>query len=79
MSLAGHPSGQLAAVVRTADRIDCWIRPRVHGTDFGPSNLRPAQKHPDRSRVSVARHSKVSPASDGSVWLSNWELPSGPI
>jgi hypothetical protein len=39
MSLAGQPSGQLAAVVRTADRIDYWIRRRVHATDLAPSNL----------------------------------------
>ena len=34
MSLAGQPSGQLAAVVRTADRIDYLIRRRVHATDL---------------------------------------------
>ena len=37
MSLAGQPSGQLVAVVRTADRIDYWIRRRVHATDLDPS------------------------------------------
>jgi hypothetical protein len=26
MSITGQPSGQLAAVVRAADRIDYWIR-----------------------------------------------------
>ena len=70
MSLGGQPSGQLAAVVRTADRIDNWIRRRVHATDLSPSNLSPAQDRPHRSRVRGASHSKVFPASDRSVWLS---------
>jgi hypothetical protein len=61
MSLAGQPRGQLAAVVRTADRIDNWIRRRVHATDLAPSNLWPAQDRPHRSRVSGAAHSKVFP------------------
>ena len=34
MSLAGQASGQLVAVVRTANRIDYWIRRRVHATDL---------------------------------------------
>jgi hypothetical protein len=66
----GQPSSQLAAVVRTADRIDYWIRRRVHATDLAPSNRWPAQDRPHRSRVSGAPHSKVFPASDRSVWLS---------
>src|SRR5262249_26649081 len=70
MSLAGQPSGQLATVVRTADRIDYWIRRCVHVTDLAPSNLWPAQDRPYRSRVSSAPHSKLFPASDRSVWLS---------
>jgi len=70
MSLAGQPSGQLAAGVRTADRIDYWIRRRVHATDLAPSNLWPAQDRPHRSRVSGAPHSKLFPASDRSGWLS---------
>src|SRR5215470_15183584 len=64
MSLAGQPSGQLVAVVRTANRIDYWIRRRVHATDLAPSNLWPAQDRPHRSRVSSAPHSKLF------VWLS---------
>jgi hypothetical protein len=67
MSLAEQPSGQLAAVIQTADRIDYWIRQRVHATDLAPSNLWPAQ---DRPRVRGAPHSKLFPASDRSVWLS---------
>ena len=67
MSLAGQASGQLVAVVRTANRIDYWIRRRVHATDLDPSNLWSAQDHPHRSRVSGAPHSKVL---DRSVWLS---------
>src|SRR5262245_29418153 len=70
MSLAGQTSGQLAAVVRTADRIDYWIRRRVHATDLTPPSLRPAQDHPHRSRASDAPRGKVFPASDRSVWLS---------
>src|SRR5215468_9336477 len=68
MSLAGQTSGQLAAVVRTADRIDYWIRRRVHATDLAPSNA--AEDRPHRSAVRSAPHSKLSPASDRSVWLS---------
>ena len=45
MSLGGQPSGQLAAVVRTADGIDYWIRRRVHATG-SHSKLFPAR---DRS------------------------------
>jgi hypothetical protein len=41
MSLAGQPRGQLAAVVRTADRIDNWIRRRVHATDLAYDPLAP--------------------------------------
>ena len=70
MSLAGQPSGQLAAVVRTADRIDYWIRRFVHVTDLAPSNLWPTKDRPHRSRVSSAPHSKLFPTSNRSVWLS---------
>ena len=55
MSLAGQPSGQFVAAVRTADRIDYWIRRCVHATDLGPSNLWPAQDRPYRSRVSSSQ------------------------
>jgi hypothetical protein len=67
MSLGGQPSGQLAAVVRTADRIDYWIRQYVHATDLAPSNLWPAQDLPHRSRVSGAPHSNLFPARDRSA------------
>ena len=50
MSLAGQPSGQLAAVARTADQIDYWIRQHVHATDLAPSDLCPAQDRPHRLR-----------------------------
>ena len=66
MSLAGQPTGQRAALVRTADR----IRRRIHATDLAASNLRPTKDRPHRSRVSSAPHSKLFPASDRSVWLS---------
>ena len=70
MSLGGQPSGQFAAVVRTADRIDYWIRRGVHATDLTSSHLWPAQAPPHRSGVSGAPHSKLLPASARSVWLS---------
>src|SRR5262249_19926741 len=70
MSLAGQPSVQLAAVIQTADRIDYWIRQRVHATDLAPSDLWPTQDRPHRPRVSSVPHSKLFPASDRSVWLS---------
>jgi hypothetical protein len=57
-------------VVRTADRIDYWIRRGVHATDLTPSHLWPAQALPHRSGVSGAPHSKLLPASARSVWLS---------
>ena len=59
MSLEGKTSGQLAAVVRTSDRIDYWIPRRVHAAD----PPLPAQDRSDRPRVSRA-------PSDRSVWLS---------
>ena len=70
MSLAGQPTGQRAALVRTADRIDYGIRRRIHATDLAASNLWPTKDRPHRSTVSSAPHSKLFPASDRSVWLS---------
>jgi hypothetical protein len=69
MSRAGL-NGRLAAVIRTAHRIDYWVRRRVHATDLVPPNLWPAQDRPHRSRMSGASHSQVFPAGDRSVWLS---------
>ena len=65
MSLAGQPSGQLAAVVRIADRIDYWFRRRVHATDFAPGLHRIAL-----IGMSGAPHGEVFPATDRSAWLS---------
>jgi len=70
MSRAGQLNGRLAAVIRTAHRIDYWVRRRVHATDLVPPNLWPAQDRPHRSRMSGASHSQVFPAGDRSVWLS---------
>jgi hypothetical protein len=70
MSLAGQPTGQRAALVRTADRIDYGIRRRIHATDLAASNLWPTKDRPHRSTVSSAPHSKLLPPSDRSVWLS---------
>ena len=70
MSRAGQLNGRLAAVIRTAHRIDYWVRRRVHATDLVPPNLWPAQDRPHRSRMSGASHSQVFPPGDRSVWLS---------
>jgi len=34
MSRAGQLNGWLAGVIRTADRVDDWVRRRVHATDL---------------------------------------------
>src|SRR5438477_4317801 len=70
MSRAGQLNGWLAGVIRTADRVDDWVRRRVHATDLVPPNLWPAQDRPHRSGMSGAYHSQVFPAGDRSVWLS---------
>src|SRR5215831_10334577 len=70
MSPAGQPSGQRAALVRTADRIDYGIRRRIDATDLTTSNLWPTKDRPHRSTSSSAPHSKLFPASNRSVWLS---------
>jgi len=69
MSGAGQLNGRLAAVIRTAHRIDDWVRRRVHATDIVPPNLWLAQDRPHRS-MSGSSHSQVFPAGDRSVWLS---------
>jgi hypothetical protein len=58
------------SVARTADRIDYWIRRRVHATDFSLADLRSAPHATRRSRANGARQSKLNPAPDRSVWLS---------
>src|SRR5437764_14269718 len=70
MSRAGQLNGWLAGVIRTADRVDDWVRRRVYATDLVPPNLWPAQDRPHRSGMSGAYHSQVFPAGDRSVWLS---------
>ena len=69
MSRAGQLNGRLAAVVGTADRIDYWVRRRVHASDLVLPSLWPAQDRPHRS-MPGASHSPVVPAGDRSVWLS---------
>jgi hypothetical protein len=64
MSRAGQLNGRLATLIRTADRVDDWVRRRAHATD-----LMPAQDRPHRS-MRGASHSQVFPAGDRSVWLS---------
>ena len=70
MLLAREPNGRLAAVVRTADRIDYWVRRRVHATHLVRSELRPAEDPPYQLRMSGASHSKLFPTGDRSAWLS---------
>jgi hypothetical protein len=70
MSRAGQPNGRPAAVIHTADRVDDWVRRRVHATDLVSSSLGPAQDRPHRSGMSGASHSQVFPTGDRSVWLS---------
>jgi hypothetical protein len=69
MSRAGQLNGRPAAVIRTADRADDWVRRRAHATDLVSPSLGPAQDRPHRS-MPGASHSQVVPASDRSVWLS---------
>ena len=70
MLLVRQPNGRLAGVVRTADRIDYWVRRRVHATHLVRSNLWPAEDRFYRFRMSGASHSKLFPAGDRSAWLS---------
>jgi hypothetical protein len=58
------------SVVRTADRIDCWIRRCVHASDFSPADLSSAPHATRRSRANGAPQGKLIPAPDRSVWLS---------
>jgi hypothetical protein len=69
MSITGQLPGQLAAVIRAADQIDCWVR-RRRATNVVASKLWPAHDRPYRSRMSRAPHSKLFPAGERSVWLS---------
>jgi hypothetical protein len=68
MSLTAEPTGQL--VVRTADRIDYWIRRHVHATDFSPAELWSAPEAARRSKLNSAPQRKLLPARDRNVWLS---------
>src|SRR5262245_44182972 len=70
MSRAGELNGRPAAVIRTADRIDYWVRRRVHATDLVPFNLWPAHHRRHRSTMSGASCSQVFSAADRNVWLS---------
>ena len=70
MLLVRQPNSRLAAVVRTADRIDYWVRRRVHATHLVRSNPWPAEDRPYRLGMSAASHSKLFSAGDRSAWLS---------
>jgi hypothetical protein len=70
MSITGQPTGQLAAVVRAADRIDYWIRRHVHATDFTPAEHCSAPRAARRSRVNGAPQRKLPSGRDGNVLLS---------
>ena len=69
MSRAGQLNGWLAGVIRTADRVDDWVRRRAHATDLVSPHLWLAQHRPHRS-MRGASHSQVFLAGDRSVWLS---------
>jgi hypothetical protein len=70
MLLARQPNERLAAVVRTADRIDYWVRRRIHATHLVRSKLWPAEDRPNPPRMSGASYSKLFLAGDQSAWLS---------
>jgi hypothetical protein len=70
MSRAGQLNGRFGAVIRTADRIDDWVRQRVHATYPGPLNVSPAQDFRDPSAMGGACRSQVFSARHQSVWLS---------
>jgi len=71
MSITGQLPGQLAAVARAADQIDCRFRRRVRAaTNVVASELSPAHDRPYRSRMSRAPHTKLFPAGERGVWLS---------
>jgi len=57
MSITGQLPGQLAAVIRAADQIDCWVR-RRRATNVVASKLWPP-------------HSKLFLAGERSVWVGN--------
>jgi hypothetical protein len=70
MSRAGQLNGRFGAVIRTADRIDDWVRQRVHATYPVPLNVSPAQDFRDPSAMGGACRSQVFSARHQSVWLS---------
>ena len=69
MSKTGQPPGQLAAVIRPADRIDYLIGRHVHATDFPPAGLWSAPQATRRQRDGAAQR-KLFAAHGKSVWLS---------
>lgn len=58
------------SVVRTADRIDYWVRRCIHATDFSPADLCSAPHANRRSRANGAPQNTLLPAPDRNVWLS---------
>src|SRR5262245_51972275 len=70
MQTTERATGQLGAVVRTADRVDSWSRRYVHATDFSPADLWSTPHATRRLRANGAPQSKPIPARDRSVWLS---------
>ena len=70
MSITGQPPGQLAGVIRAADRIDYLIRRHVHAIDFPLADLWSAPEATQRQRVNGAAQRKLFAAHDRSVWLS---------
>jgi hypothetical protein len=70
MSRARQLNDRLGAVIRTADRIDYWVRRRVRATGLVLPNVWAAQDFRHRSTMSDASRSQVFSARDQSVWLS---------
>ena len=70
MSRARQLNDRFGAVIRTVDRIDYWMRRRVHATGLVPLNVWPAQDFRHRSTMSGASRSQVFSARDQTVWLS---------
>jgi hypothetical protein len=75
MSTTTEPTGRLksdlAAAVRTADRIDYWIRRHVVQYCYGT--------HPSQSKLSPARDRSVSLSAIGQCLMDQYDAIAAPI
>src|SRR5262245_53494542 len=78
MSITGQPPGQLAGVIRAADRIDYLIRRHVHAIDFPSADLWSAPEATQRQRVNGAAQRKLFAAHDRSKLATAPELSQRP-